>query len=590
MLRLDRTTRSLGIVLGGAVATNQLNIIVSGVERIPSAAATLAPVIGFTQIATTSGATDVTICAAPQVNGRVREIESIYFRNRDTAAVTASIEYDDNGTDYIIFTATLAVGDFVAYSYHSGWQLFDANGNAKATTGLAIGSTIVGGTATRVLFTGTGPVLADDSGFTFNTTGDILTVGAIDVAGTTAPTSGWYLPSADLIRTPNSATIDDNLIVSGNATLGDTSADTLTLNAGTWTIESNYTATRAAGTLATGTVAIATWTISYTGDVGGATNARAHGFNATAQGANSLIAVQNMRFGHTVDTTAGTITNSRNLFLVDVYSGEGAITTWDGIAQTISLSSTGNITNALAFSAGTTSLTSTGSITTNIGFRAGNLGHATLVTNALGFDCLNMTAALTLTAAFRSQMTSGTGKWGFYASGTADNAFAGNVRIGSVVAPTVALDVTGASLISTTLGVTGVATLLSTLELGHATDTTLARTAAGRVAIEGIGIVKGPATSTDNAIARWDSTTGELTQNSGNTIDDSNITTLVNKLYPSTDAATAQAVSGIYAGNGAPNNANGANGDFYFRGDGTVAGNTVAYHREAGAWVAFTTT
>ena len=589
MLRLDRTTRSLGIVLGGAVATNQLNIIVSGVERIPSAAATLAPVIGFTQIATTSGATDVTICAAPQVNGRVREIESIYFRNRDTAAVTASIEYDDNGTDYIIFTATLAVGDFVAYSYHSGWQLFDANGNAKATTGLAIGSTIVGGTATRVLFTGTGPVLADDSGFTFNTTGDILTVGAIDVAGTTAPTSGWYLPSADLIRTPNSATIDDNLIVSGNATLGDVVGDTLTINAGTWTIGNNFTATRAAGTIATGTIQLSHFSHTFTGDAGGASDVR--GFTTTnqSQGANAI--TQSVGIS-CIPQHNGTATLASLIGLINFISviNTGNVTTGRGITSQFSLSAAGNITTAQAFVALAPVFSSTGAITTLSGFVSGNLGHATLVTNALGFDAADFTAALTLTAAFRSQMTSGTGKWGFYASGTAANAFAGNVRIGSVVAPTVALDVTGAALISTTLGVTGVASLLSTLELGHATDTTLARTAAGRVAIEGVGIVKGPATSTDNAIARWDSTTGELTQNSGNTIDDSNITTLVNKLYPSTDAAAAQAVSGIYAGNGAPNNANGANGDFYFRGDGTVAGNTVAYHREAGAWVAFTTT
>ena len=42
---------------------------------------------------------------------------------------------------------------------------------------------------------------------------------------------------------------------------------------------------------------------------------------------------------------------------------------------------------------------------------------------------------------------------------------------------------------STTLGVTGETTLLSTLHLGHASDTTLARSAAGVVTIEGVEIV-----------------------------------------------------------------------------------------------------
>lgn len=67
-------------------------------------------------------------------------------------------------------------------------------------------------------------------------------------------------------------------------------------------------------------------------------------------------------------------------------------------------------------------------------------------------------------------------------------------------------------------------------------------------------------------------------------------TTLSNKLYPATDAAAVQTAAAIYAGSGAPNNSNGANGDFYLRGDGTAAGNNVIYHKEAGSWVALVTT
>lgn len=65
---------------------------------------------------------------------------------------------------------------------------------------------------------------------------------------------------------------------------------------------------------------------------------------------------------------------------------------------------------------------------------------------------------------------------------------------------------------------------------------------------------------------------------------------LSGKIFPGTDGSALQAVSGIFAGNGVPNNANGANGDFYFQGDGTQAGNTLIYHKEAGAWVALITT
>lgn len=61
-------------------------------------------------------------------------------------------------------------------------------------------------------------------------------------------------------------------------------------------------------------------------------------------------------------------------------------------------------------------------------------------------------------------------------------------------------------------------------------------------------------------------------------------------LRPATPAGAAQTAVSLFAGNGAPNNADGSDGDFYFRGNGTQAGNTVIYHKEAGAWVALITT
>ena len=60
-------------------------------------------------------------------------------------------------------------------------------------------------------------------------------------------------------------------------------------------------------------------------------------------------------------------------------------------------------------------------------------------------------------------------------------------------------------------------------------------------------------------------------------------------IAPGNDAGAFQ-TGRLFAGVGVPNNANGSDGDFFFRTDGTVAGNTVAYHKQAGAWVAFTTT
>lgn len=57
----------------------------------------------------------------------------------------------------------------------------------------------------------------------------------------------------------------------------------------------------------------------------------------------------------------------------------------------------------------------------------------------------------------------------------------------------------------------------------------------------------------------------------------------VKKLQPGSDAGTLQFTNGIFMGTGAPSNANGTNGDFYFRIDG--GGGTSVYMKRAGSWV-----
>jgi len=48
----------------------------------------------------------------------------------------------------------------------------------------------------------------------------------------------------------------------------------------------------------------------------------------------------------------------------------------------------------------------------------------------------------------------------------------------------------------------------------------------------------------------------------------------------------ATALPAFIPSQGVPSNAVGSDGDFAFRQDGTVAGHTVIYHKQAGAWVA----
>ena len=63
-------------------------------------------------------------------------------------------------------------------------------------------------------------------------------------------------------------------------------------------------------------------------------------------------------------------------------------------------------------------------------------------------------------------------------------------------------------------------------------------------------------------------------------VDDGRLAAL--KLCPGTDAGAIQTGNGIYMGSGAPSNANGSNGDFYFNTSGGVG--TRLYFKTGGAW------
>ncbi|KKK72738.1 hypothetical protein LCGC14_2900870, partial [marine sediment metagenome] len=87
------------------------------------------------------------------------------------------------------------------------------------------------------------------------------------------------------------------------------------------------------------------------------------------------------------------------------------------------------------------------------GVRIANQGNAG-VTDVTGLDILSQTAGSGDTYQIKERGTTGF------------NVLAGDTRIGGTTDPTVALDVTGAALMSSTLGVTGVVTLSDDLDVG----------------------------------------------------------------------------------------------------------------------------
>lgn len=103
-LVLDSTLKTIAVVMSGAAATTNPSYVASYADNNGTT---------FTEGASSgslSGTTPVNIVAAPS-SGYRRVIKKLYIENADTAAVTLTIYYNNNGTNSNIAKVTLAVGD-----------------------------------------------------------------------------------------------------------------------------------------------------------------------------------------------------------------------------------------------------------------------------------------------------------------------------------------------------------------------------------------------------------------------------------------------------------------------------------------------
>lgn len=141
-----------------------------------------------TPVASLSGATAVTLVAAP--TSGMRTVESVSIYNADSAAVTVTIAKVSSGTSYTIQKVTLAVSDMAVID-SDGLTVTDSNGRVKA-----------GATATAVSLT-------DGTAIEFGTDSDIVTkFNATDNTVTSGPTTGlWAGCPSFLDPDPNKFTI-----------------------------------------------------------------------------------------------------------------------------------------------------------------------------------------------------------------------------------------------------------------------------------------------------------------------------------------------------------------------------------------------
>lgn len=172
LLILDATTKSIVVAMSGAAATTNPDFTAAWADNNGTT---------FTEGATDgalNGTSSVTLVAAPASSTR-RTVKTITIENKDTAAVTLTISYNNNSTLRTIAKVTLNVGDT--------WTTdgtFDTYGSLKQTVGTVNLSSGVTGTL-PVANGGTGVTTSTGSGSVVLSTSPTLTT---PLLGT--PTSG----------------------------------------------------------------------------------------------------------------------------------------------------------------------------------------------------------------------------------------------------------------------------------------------------------------------------------------------------------------------------------------------------------------
>jgi hypothetical protein len=245
LLILDATTKSIVVAMSGAAATTNPDFTAAWADNNGTT---------FTEGATDgalNGTSSVTLVAAPAASTR-RTIKAITIENKDTAAVTLTISYNNNSTLRTIAKVTLQVGDT--------WTTdgtYDTSGNLK---------TVIGSVNLATQVTGTLPVTNGGTGAT-TLTGVLKGNGTSAFTAATAGTD--YVAPAT--ATTFTATQTFNGTSSTLAMVLANSAETTTVSATAATGTINYDVTTQSVLYYTSN-ASANWTVNFRGSSGTSLN------------------------------------------------------------------------------------------------------------------------------------------------------------------------------------------------------------------------------------------------------------------------------------------------------------------------------
>lgn len=164
MIVLDTTTDNLQAVLGGSVTTNQLRCYAAWRDITTT---------GYTPgrtVTNTNNTTDVNVVPGPGASTqRVADYVSIY--NSDTVSQVVTLKLDANGTEYTMWSGTLATGERLEYVDGSGFRVMAVNGLGKLQTQSAayvannLNVVVMGSDVTNN--NGTANTIADVTGLSF---------------------------------------------------------------------------------------------------------------------------------------------------------------------------------------------------------------------------------------------------------------------------------------------------------------------------------------------------------------------------------------------------------------------------------------
>lgn len=118
---LDSTSKSLEIILAGAVTTNQLNVSSEWVDM------TATSTTGGSTVANSNSTTAVTIVAAPAVSTQ-RRILGVQVYNADTASATVTIRINSSSTYYPAVKVAVPSGYTLQYTDTAAWTMISASG------------------------------------------------------------------------------------------------------------------------------------------------------------------------------------------------------------------------------------------------------------------------------------------------------------------------------------------------------------------------------------------------------------------------------------------------------------------------------